>query len=92
MGSVSFQFHLQLGPAYHTYCFVCHGAEAIAGGTPPDLRAITPETRAQWSAIVQGGMHWEKGMVGFSEVLSKDDSDNILAYVTAQAITANKKD
>lgn len=77
---------------FHTFCYVCHGAEAIAGGTPPDLRAITPQTRAQWDAIVRGGMHWENGMVGFSEVLSKEDADNILAYVTEQAITALKED
>jgi PQQ-dependent dehydrogenase (methanol/ethanol family) len=77
---------------FHTYCFVCHGADAIAGGTPPDLRAISPETRASWDAIVLGGMHWQKGMVGFSKVLSKDDSDNILSYVTERAHFALEKD
>ncbi len=77
---------------FHTYCMVCHGAEAIAGGTPPDLRAISPETRANWDAIVLGGMHWQKGMVGFSKALSKDDSDNILSYVTQRAHFALEKD
>ena len=77
---------------FHTYCFVCHGAEAIAGGTPPDLRAISKETRADWEAIVLGGMHWQKGMVGFSKVLSKEDSENILSYVTQQAQLALKQD
>jgi len=77
---------------FHTFCFVCHGAEAIAGGTPPDLRAISPETRANWDAIVLGGMHWEKGMVGFSKVLNKEGSDNILSYVTDRAIFALKQD
>ncbi|MFT6274435.1 MAG: PQQ-dependent dehydrogenase (methanol/ethanol family) [Halioglobus sp.] len=77
---------------FHTYCFVCHGAEAIAGGTPPDLRAISQETRALWDGIVLGGLHWNKGMVGFSKALSKDDSDNILHYVNARAHFALKKD
>ena len=77
---------------FHTYCFVCHGAQAIAGGTPPDLRAISPETRADWDAIVLGGMHWQKGMVGFSKALSKDDADNILSYVTQRAHLALNKD
>jgi len=70
---------------FHTFCFVCHGADAIAGGTPPDLRAISPETRENWEAIVLGGVHWQKGMVGFSKALSKEDSDNILSYVTERA-------
>ncbi len=77
---------------FHTYCFVCHGAQAIAGGTPPDLRAISKETRANWDAIVRGGLHWEKGMVGFSKALSKDQSDNILWYVTQRAHMALKQD
>jgi hypothetical protein len=37
-------------------------------------------------------MHWKKGMVGFSKALSKDDSDNILSYVTEQAHFALEKD
>ncbi len=77
---------------FHTYCFVCHGAEAIAGGTPPDLRAMSTETRANWDAIVLGGVHWQKGMVGFAKALSKVDSDNILSYITERAQFALKKD
>ena len=70
---------------FHRYCFVCHGADAIAGGTPPDLRAITDQTRAQWDAIVMGGMHWQNGMVGFANELSAQDSHNILHFVTERA-------
>ncbi len=70
---------------FHQYCGVCHGAGAIAGGTPPDLRAISAETRKLWSAIVLGGMHWQNGMVGFAGELSEDDAANLLHFVTERA-------
>ncbi|MEH6567907.1 MAG: PQQ-dependent dehydrogenase, methanol/ethanol family [Halioglobus sp.] len=70
---------------FHQYCFACHGASAVAGGTPPDLRAITTETRAQWDAIVLGGMHWQNGMVGFGGEIDKEDSTNILHFVNERA-------
>jgi quinohemoprotein ethanol dehydrogenase len=70
---------------FHQYCFACHGAGAVAGGTPPDLRAMTDQTRGQWDAIVLGGMHWQNGMVGFGGELSKKDSDNVLHFVNERA-------
>jgi quinohemoprotein ethanol dehydrogenase len=70
---------------FHQYCFACHGASAVAGGTPPDLRAMTDQTRGQWDAIVLGGMHWQNGMVGFGGELSKEESDNILHFVNERA-------
>ncbi|MFK8047542.1 MAG: PQQ-dependent dehydrogenase, methanol/ethanol family [Halioglobus sp.] len=70
---------------FHQYCFACHGAGAVAGGTPPDLRAMSDETRTMWDAIVLGGMHWQNGMVGFGGELSKTDSENILLFVNERA-------
>lgn len=70
---------------FHQYCFACHGASAVAGGTPPDLRAISDETRTLWDAIVLGGMHWQNGMVGFGGELSRTDSQNILHFVNERA-------
>lgn len=70
---------------FHQYCFACHGAGAVAGGTPPDLRAISDETRTMWDAIVLGGMHWQNGMVGFGGELSKTDSENLLHFVNERA-------
>lgn len=77
---------------FHQYCFVCHGAGAAAGGTPPDLRAITDETRTLWDAIVLGGMHWQNGMVGFGGELSKTDSENLLHFVNERARFALSRD
>ncbi|MEH6581724.1 MAG: PQQ-dependent dehydrogenase, methanol/ethanol family [Halioglobus sp.] len=70
---------------FHRYCYACHGADAMAGGAPPDLRVISSETREQWESIVLGGMHWQTGMVGFAGELSPEDADNILHYVTERA-------
>jgi quinohemoprotein ethanol dehydrogenase len=70
---------------FHQYCSSCHGADAMAGGTPPDLRAMSAETRSQWYAIVLGGMHWQNGMVGFAGELSQDDAANLLHFVTERA-------
>ena len=77
---------------FHQYCSACHGADAVAGGTPPDLRAMSMETRAQWDAIVLGGMHWQKGMVGFAGELSSDDTDNIRHFVTERAYFAMSRE
>lgn len=70
---------------FHVYCSVCHGAGAVAGGTPPDLRVISEQTRAQWDAIVLGGLHWQNGMVGFAGELSGVDADNLRHFVTERA-------
>ncbi len=84
---------IELGnQVFHQYCFACHGAGAVAGGTPPDLRVISDETRSQWGAIVLGGMHWQNGMVGFGGELSKTDSDNVLHYVNERARFALSRD
>jgi mono/diheme cytochrome c family protein len=77
---------------FHQYCFACHGGGAVAGGTPPDLRAISDETRSQWNAIVLGGMHWQNGMVGFGGELTQIDSDNVLHYVNERARFALSRD
>jgi quinohemoprotein ethanol dehydrogenase len=77
---------------FHQYCFACHGASAVAGGTPPDLRAISDETRTLWDAIVLGGMHWQNGMVGFGGELSRTDSQNILHFVNERARFALSRD
>jgi quinohemoprotein ethanol dehydrogenase len=73
---------------FHSYCAVCHGLGAVAGGTPPDLRALTPEKHVLWDAIVRGGMHWQIGMVGFGEELSQQQTDNIHHYLIERATFA----
>tara|TARA_R110001592_G_scaffold337300_1_gene623686 strand:+ start:299955 stop:302114 length:2160 start_codon:yes stop_codon:yes gene_type:complete len=74
--------------SYVTYCTFCHGDGAVGGGVTPDLRALTPEKHAMWDAIVLGGMHWQSGMVGFGDELSKEESDNIHQFVIERAHVA----
>jgi len=50
-----------------------------------DLRTLTPEKHAQFQAIVRGGLHWEKGMVGFSDRLGESDVEAIRAYLVDRA-------
>ncbi len=70
---------------YHSYCFVCHGAGAVGGGVISDLRYMTAETHDKFSAIVLGGMYANKGMVGFSDILSQEDTEEIHAYLIQRA-------
>jgi quinohemoprotein ethanol dehydrogenase len=70
---------------YRNYCQFCHGDNVIGGGAIPDLRALTAEKHEQFLAIVLGGLHWEKGMVGFGAELSEDDAEAIRAFVIERA-------
>jgi quinohemoprotein ethanol dehydrogenase len=64
-------------------CSRCHGENAIGG--LKDLRFMTRETRAQFNDIVLGGIRKDKGMAGFSDLLSQADVDSINAYLVARA-------
>jgi quinohemoprotein ethanol dehydrogenase len=46
---------------------------------------LTAEKHEQFLAIVLGGLHWEKGMVGFGAELSEDDAEAIRAFVIERA-------
>jgi len=70
---------------YLQYCVFCHGDGAVSGGVTPDLRTLTPKKHAQFQAIVRGGLHWEKGMVGFSDQLGESDVEAIRAYLVDRA-------
>ncbi|HBO11594.1 MAG TPA: PQQ-dependent dehydrogenase, methanol/ethanol family [Halieaceae bacterium] len=70
---------------YLQYCVFCHGDGAVSGGVTPDLRTLTPEKHAQFQAIVRGGLHWERGMVGFSDQLGENDVEAIRAYLVDRA-------
>ena len=84
---------------YYDYtCRLCHGKKAIgvarqmdaAGsgrlhGALPDLRYMSPETHAQWHAIVLGGSRKHLGMPAFHDTISVEDSEAIHAFVIDQA-------
>ncbi|MDP6375760.1 MAG: PQQ-dependent dehydrogenase, methanol/ethanol family [Pseudomonadales bacterium] len=67
---------------YHLYCSVCHGPGVTAStGGIPDLRYASADTHASWKAIVHDGAYSQRGMAGFSHVLSEEDTTAIQAYV-----------
>ena len=64
-------------------CSRCHGENARGG--VKDVRYMTPETHAQFNAIVIDGIRKDKGMVGFADILTPADADAIHAYLIARA-------
>ncbi len=77
---------LQSGRKLYTdRCSVCHGDGVVSGGVLPDLRYLDKEGHDAWQAIVLGGLHRERGMVSFAQVLSVQDSEAVHAYVLSRA-------
>jgi quinohemoprotein ethanol dehydrogenase len=72
-------------------CTGCHGKDAVAraGGTVPDLRYASKETRLQWNGIVIGGARSAKGMPAHE--MSADDAQAIQAYVLSRAHELKKQ-
>jgi quinohemoprotein ethanol dehydrogenase len=66
-------------------CFACHGPGAVSGGVLPDLRRASLETHEMWDAIVLGGSLRDKGMPGFGQILTKEDSDAVHSFVIERA-------
>ncbi len=70
---------------YAERCGVCHGDGAVSGGVLPDLRYLDKAGHDAWQAVVLGGLHKERGMVSFAQVLSAEDSDAVHAFVLSRA-------
>jgi PQQ-dependent dehydrogenase (methanol/ethanol family) len=70
---------------YAVWCMACHGPLAIGGGSIADLRYATPETHAQFDAIVLGGSRADRGMPPFGDLLGADDARALQAYVVQLA-------
>lgn len=68
---------------YARHCEMCHGTRA-AGGVK-DLRRMTGATRAQFQEIVRGGIRQEQGMASFADLVTTEEADQILQYVTNRA-------
>jgi quinohemoprotein ethanol dehydrogenase len=71
--------------AYNENCAVCHGFLVRSGGAIPDLRRVSDETIAIWDQIVIDGLWSAKGMAGFGDVLTRDQSVDVMNYVLARA-------
>ena len=70
---------------YNAYCSVCHGGNAISGGLIPDLRYRVGALDGAWQAIVIDGGLGSNGMPGWADYLTREEADNIKAYVIHEA-------
>jgi len=69
---------------YHTWCFRCHGANAIGGGGNPDLRESVMQRPEAFKEIVTHGLAGTS-MPGFRAWLSVEEIGEIETYVRRQA-------
>ena len=66
-------------------CGICHGPEAVSGGTAPDLRSSDMLSAADiFRAVVHDGTRVAEGMPSFSD-LSESDIAAIRQYIRSQA-------
>ncbi len=70
---------------YASFCYRCHGVDAVAGASIPDLRYATAETHRQFAAIVLGGVRESRGMPSFKDLLTREQVRAIQAYVLSRA-------
>ena len=66
---------------YGQNCASCHGISVKSNYIVPDLRYMSEQTHRDFSGIVLGGTYAHKGMIGFFETLSLDDSEAIHAFL-----------
>ncbi|MDA0760959.1 MAG: c-type cytochrome, partial [Proteobacteria bacterium] len=70
---------------YNQHCLRCHGLGAVSQGLVPDLRAMSSTTHDIFDAIVSEGVLAPAGMIGFKEVLSTDEVEQIRGYLIRTA-------
>ena len=73
---------------YHRNCLVCHGFFAQSEGEVPDLRLMPKAIFDQFDSVVLDGALADNGMASFKDVLSKDDTAAIKAYILDQSHAA----
>jgi len=72
--------------SYARYCAGCHGAQAVADKSIPDLRYSPVLTSlGEWKSIVLDGERASKGMASFKSMLAEGEAENIFHYVISQA-------
>ena len=69
---------------YGTYCFSCHGINAVAGSLP-DLRYASATVHRQFVDIVLGGARESRGMPSFKDALTEKQVRAIEGYVLFRA-------
>jgi quinohemoprotein ethanol dehydrogenase len=70
---------------YDNICRTCHGFDVISGGMMPDLRFMSSDTHKAFDEIVRGGSRAAQGMASFADVLSREQSEAIHAYIVTEA-------
>ena len=70
---------------YATFCFTCHGVDAVAGSGIPDLRYASADVHQQFAAIVLGGARESRGMPSFRDIITRDQVRAIQVYVLSRA-------
>jgi quinohemoprotein ethanol dehydrogenase len=76
---------------YASFCYQCHGIDAVAGAAIPDLRYATAQMHEQFASIVLGGARESRGMPSFSDLLTRDQVRAIQAYVLARAAASTER-
>jgi PQQ-dependent dehydrogenase (methanol/ethanol family) len=72
--------------SYARFCAGCHGAEAVADKSIPDLRySPVLGSLSEWKSIVIGGARASKGMASFKAVLADTEAEDIYHYVVSRA-------
>ena len=74
---------------FNSYCFRCHGPDAIGGSYAPNLRASLANgmTESQFMTVGMVGRK-EKGMPSWAGFLSPDELQAIYQYVKARSVEA----
>lgn len=72
---------------YNSYCFRCHGPDAVGGEYAPDLRKSTTRGNVSWQEFLNTAMvgREAKGMPSWAGFFSEDQIRNIYEYVRARA-------
>ena len=72
---------------YASNCAGCHGASTLSSGVLPDLKRSIAVTQSElWRAIVLDGIYHERGMVGFANTITAEQSEIIRGYVGSEAL------
>jgi quinohemoprotein ethanol dehydrogenase len=75
------------GEVYNQYCSICHGADGVQQrGTFPNLM-VTPllHTQEGFDQVVRDGARLERGMGGFGQDVSVEDSVALREYLVSRA-------
>ncbi|WP_293676890.1 PQQ-dependent dehydrogenase, methanol/ethanol family [uncultured Phenylobacterium sp.] len=72
--------------SYARVCAGCHGPNAAADKSIPDVRySTTLRSISDWNTVVMDGSRASRGMAAFRGIIGREESENIFHYVISQA-------